>query len=113
MDELPVLVGSARRHFGDVVFLGISWDRFGREGAVADSASAVADAVAEARVPYDTLLYTGEPEDLYEALSLEARSIPQTFVYDAFGREVARFEEEVDRQALEEAIERARRAPSG
>ena len=113
MDELPVLAGSARRHDGDVVFLGISWDRFGGDGPEADLLSTVAETAASARIPYETLVFTGEPEELYEALSLEERSIPQTFVYDASGREVARFEGEVDERELEEAVGRAKRAPSG
>ena len=112
MDELPVLAGSAKRHAGKVRFLGISWDRFGGERHGADTLSTVAETASSAGVPYGTLVFTGEPEDLFEGLSLEARSIPQTFVYDASGKEVARFGEEVEAAALEEAIGRAKRAPS-
>jgi cytochrome c biogenesis protein CcmG, thiol:disulfide interchange protein DsbE len=108
VSELPVLAESARAHEGKVRFLGISWDRFTEEGPVEATVSKVRATAAQAGLPYETLLYTGEPQALWDGLGLSARTIPQTFVLDAKGREIARFEEEVDSRGLEDALRRAR-----
>lgn len=108
--ELPILSESARKQEGRVRFLAVSWDRFTEEGPVEETLAKVRATAARAGLPYETLLYTGEPGPLWESLGLSARTIPQTFVFDASGREIARFEEEVDSKALEDAIRRAREA---
>ncbi|MGH7149088.1 MAG: TlpA family protein disulfide reductase [Planctomycetota bacterium] len=106
--ELPVLSESARTHAGKVRFLGVSWDRFTEPGPIEETLAKVRASATRAGLPYETLLYTGDPESLWEGLGLSARTVPQTFVLDGRGREVARFEEEVDSKSLEDAIRRAR-----
>ncbi|HKB17136.1 MAG TPA: redoxin domain-containing protein [Planctomycetota bacterium] len=108
--ELPVLSESARTHEGRVRFLGVSWDRFTDQGPVEETVAKVRATARRGGLPYETLLYTGDPEALWEGLGLSARTIPQTFVFDGEGREIARFEEEVGAKALEGAIRRARGA---
>jgi thiol-disulfide isomerase/thioredoxin len=107
VEELPAFAKSARAHAGKVRFLGVSWDGFTGQGSAEEIRAAVEGAAGKAGLPYPTLVFFGAGEDLFEGLGLEARTVPQTFVFDAAGKPVARFEEQVEPAALEEAIRKA------
>jgi thiol-disulfide isomerase/thioredoxin len=111
VDELPILTRLARAHAARVGFLGVSWDRFAAEGGLEETVAKVRAVAGRAGLPYETLVFGGPPESLWDGLGLSARTVPQTFVLDAAGREVARFEDEVVEEALEAAIRRASGGP--
>lgn len=80
VEELPRLVRSAAG-LGDVAeLLGVSWDLFDHPGdakKVAKKVGAFADSVG---VGYPSVLYTGQPQELFDACKLDYELIPQTLV---------------------------------
>jgi thiol-disulfide isomerase/thioredoxin len=80
VEELPRLVRSAAG-LGDIAeFLGVSWDLFDHPGdakKVAKKVGAFADSVG---VGYASVLYTGQPQELFDACKLDYELIPQTLV---------------------------------
>jgi thiol-disulfide isomerase/thioredoxin len=80
VDELPRLVRAAAGAGSLAEFLGVSWDLFDHPGDPVARAGQVAAFAESMGVGYPSVLYTGEPETLFEALGLEVRLVPQTFV---------------------------------
>lgn len=80
VDELPRLVRAAAGVADIGEFLGLSWDLFDHPGephAVAKKVAAFADSVG---VGYPSVLFVGEPGELFAALGLNSELIPQTIV---------------------------------
>lgn len=85
VDELPRLIEAAELLAGSVEFVGISWDRFENPGPPERVAAEVAEFAGEQGVPYESAVFTGTPDELFEGLALTCRFIPQTFVLAADG----------------------------
>lgn len=86
VEELPRLV---RAHAGAAEladFLGVSWDLFDQPGEPVEVAARVARFADGVGVGYPSVLYTGTPASLFEALALGSEFIPQTLVLAADGR---------------------------
>lgn len=80
VDELPRLVRAAAGVADIGEFLGLSWDLFDHPGepqAVAKKVATFADSVG---VGYPSVLFVGEPAELFAALGLDSELIPQTIV---------------------------------
>ncbi len=80
VDELPRLVRAAAGVADIGEFLGLSWDLFDHPGdpqAVAKKVATFADSVG---VGYPSVLFVGEPKELFAALGLSSELIPQTIV---------------------------------
>ncbi|MSQ01327.1 MAG: TlpA family protein disulfide reductase [Myxococcales bacterium] len=81
VDELPRLVRAAAGVADIGEFMGLSWDLFDHPGdphVVAKKVAAFADSVG---VGYASVLFVGEPAELFAALGLDSELIPQTVVY--------------------------------
>lgn len=108
--ELPILGDLHKAHGEEITFLGLSWDRFEQFTDEAGTAKAIEETCAEHGLAYDMAIFRGSPEELFEALELEQRLIPQTFLYDAEGREVFHYmgslEEPGAEAQLREAVEK-------
>ncbi len=81
VDELPRLVRAAAGVADIGEFMGLSWDLFDHPGdpdAVAKKVASFADSVG---VGYASVLFVGEPAELFAALGLDSELIPQTVVY--------------------------------
>lgn len=90
VEELPRLV---RAHAGladAAEFIGVSWDLFDHPGDPKKVAKKVAKFADSAGVGYPSVLFTGEPDQLFEALGLSSQLIPQTVVIAADGTELFR-----------------------
>ena len=86
VDELPRLVRAAAGVADVGEFLGISWDLFDHPGdplTVAKKVGAFADSVG---VGYGSVLFAGEPSELFAALGLDSELIPQTVVLGLDGK---------------------------
>jgi thiol-disulfide isomerase/thioredoxin len=88
VEELPRLVRAHAAIADSVDFLGVSWDLFDHPGDAAKVARDVARFADGAGVGYGSVLFTGEPAELFRALNLSVELIPQTFVFAADGRMV-------------------------
>lgn len=112
MEELPDLAAVARESAGtNVAFLGISLDAW-VTGDGAESEEKVRKALASAGVSYPNLVYTGDQDPLLEGFRIPG-SIPYSILYDSEGRDVKRFEEQVEIEALRRAIAAEARKGSG
>lgn len=85
VEELPLLVALHGRIGGRLDFVGVGWELFssaeGPEGALR-----AVEAVARAHgVGWRTLVFTGEPHELFAGLELADELIPQTLLLDADG----------------------------
>lgn len=76
--ELPLLVELHGRWNGQVNFLGVSWDRFMPDGTPFQALRRVDELCISQGVGWPNLVFTGEPDELFERLSLPTRTIPQT-----------------------------------
>ena len=88
VDELPRLVRAAAGVADVGEFIGVSWDLFdhpGKPAAVAKKVGLFADSVG---VGYPSVLFTGTPAELFEALGFDVHTVPQTLVIAANGRVV-------------------------
>lgn len=86
VDELPRLVRAAAGVADVGEFMGISWDLFDHPGdplTVAKKVGTFADSVG---VGYGSLLFVGEPSELFAALGLDSELIPQTVVLGPDGK---------------------------
>jgi thiol-disulfide isomerase/thioredoxin len=101
VEELPLLAALHERLSGQADFLGVSWDLF-EGGAPRTVAQAVAVFAREHGIVYPSLLVDAEPERFFEALSLEFRQIPQTWVVSASGEVIHRVEGILDEAAADE-----------
>lgn len=86
VDELPRLVRAAAGVAEVGEFVGVSWDLFDHPGKPATVAKKVAQFADSAGVGYPSVLFTGKPEELFEALGLAVHQVPQTFVLAPDGR---------------------------
>ena len=82
VDELPRLVRAAAGIGDRAEVIGLSWDRFDRQGASdpAADAAAVAAFADGYGVGYPSLLFTGAPEELYAICGIDWQYVPQTIV---------------------------------
>ena len=88
VDELPRLV-RAHAGAGDTAdFIGVSWDLFDHPGEPRRVAKAVAQFADSAGIGYASVLFTGQPAELFAALNLDFELIPQTIVLAPDGRVV-------------------------
>lgn len=81
VDELPRLVRAAAGVADIGEFMGLSWDLFDHPGDPTVVAAKVAAFADNAGVGYPSVLFVGEPNELFEALGLDSQLIPQTVVY--------------------------------
>ncbi len=88
VDELPRLVRAAAGAGDTADFIGVSWDLFDHPGDPKKVAKAVAQFADSAGVGYASVLFTGQPAELFAALNLDFELIPQTLVLAADGRVV-------------------------
>src|SRR6185503_155803 len=103
VEELPDLAAVARESAGtNVAFLGISLDAW-VTGDGAETGEKVRKALAAAGVSYPNLVYTGDQDPLLEGFRLSG-AIPYSILYDSNGRDVKRFEAQVEIEALRRAI---------
>lgn len=92
VDELPLLIDLARRYQDRVDFLGVSWDLFDPRGEDDDIVEHVARFADGNGVIWPSVLVTASPESFFSALGLSFRQVPQTWIIDSDGRELARFD---------------------
>jgi thiol-disulfide isomerase/thioredoxin len=103
VEELPALAAVARESAGtNVAFLGISLDAW-VTGDGAETGEKVRKALAAAGVSYPNLVYTGDQDPLLEGFRMPG-AIPFSILYDSEGRDVKRFEAQVEIEALRRAI---------
>src|SRR5262249_51632159 len=84
--ELPRLVRAAAGLADRADFLGVSWDLFDHPGRPATVAKKVAQFADNAGVGYASVLFTGEPAELFRLCGLDHELIPQTLVIAPGGR---------------------------
>lgn len=112
MEELPDLAALAREAGGtNAAFLGISLDTW-VTGEGAETGDKVRKALAAAGVSYPNLVYTGDQDPLLEGFRLPG-SIPYSILYDSEGRDVKRFDEQVEIEAVRRAIAAETRKAAG
>ena len=112
MEELPDLAALAREVGGtNVAFLGISLDPW-VTGEGAETGDKVRKALAAAGISYPNLVYTGDQDPLLEGFRLPG-SIPYSILYDSEGRDVARFDEQIEIEAVRRAIAAETRKAAG
>lgn len=80
VDELPRLVRAAAGVAGLGEFIGVSWELFDHPEDPARAAKKVATFADSVGVGYPSVLYTGEPKELFALLGLDVELIPQTVV---------------------------------
>ena len=103
MDELPDLAALARESGGtNVAFLGISLDAW-VSGDGEETGDKVRKALAAAGISYPNVVYTGDQDPLLEGFRLPGAS-PYSILYDSEGRDVKRFEEQIEIETLRRAI---------
>ncbi len=88
VDELPRLVRAAAGVADLGEFIGVSWDLFDHPGKPAQVAKKVAQFADSAGVGYGSVLFTGSPQELFDACGLDFEQIPQTVVIAPDGRVV-------------------------
>jgi thiol-disulfide isomerase/thioredoxin len=112
MEELPDLAALAREAGGsNAAFLGISLDTW-VTGEGPETGDKVRKALAAAGVSYPNLVYTGDQDPLLEGFRLPG-SIPYSILYDSEGRDVKRFDEQVEIEAVRRAIAAETRKAAG
>ena len=93
--ELPHLVELRRQTRGRADFVGVGWEGFQGIGTPEDWVAAV-DAKSRAHaVDWSTMVFEGQPDELFQGLDLGVHTVPQIWVYDTAGRVVKRIEGEV------------------
>lgn len=101
VEELPLLAKLHRELAGEADFHGVSWDLF-EGGAPGEVAAAVASFSRGHGIGYPSLLLDVAPESFFEALQLEFRMIPQTWVVSAGGEIIHRVEGILDEASAEQ-----------
>lgn len=86
VDELPRLVRAMAGVAGVGEFVGLSWDLFDHPGDPDEVAKKVAAFADNAGVGYPSLLFTGEPEELFRLCGLDLHLVPQTLVIAPDGK---------------------------
>ncbi len=105
VDELPLLAELAKRLDGRADLVGISWDRFENPGPPEEAAREVATFAGDHGIPYDTILFTGTPDELFDGVGLGWRFIPQTFVLAADGTCVRHIQGELTAADVEALVQ--------
>lgn len=106
VEELPDLVELVQAHAGAIDAVGISWELFSssRPGAVQR-----VEAVARRHgLAWPSWIFDGEPEELFEGLSLTDRLIPQTTLFGPGGKRRFHHVGALDATALRELDRRIR-----
>ena len=80
VDELPRLVRAAAGVADIGEFLGVSWDLFDHPADPEVAAKKVAAFADSVGVGYGSVLFVGDPKELFAALGLTSELIPQTHV---------------------------------
>lgn len=88
VDELPRLVRAAAGLGSQADMIGVSWDLFDHPGDARQVAARVADFAASSGVGFPSVLFTGEPAELFAACGLDVELVPQTLVLAPDGRVV-------------------------
>jgi thiol-disulfide isomerase/thioredoxin len=103
LEELPLLL-ALHAEVPNPDFLGVSWELFmGWEGP--EEACQRTRALG---LPFPVAVYTGPPEELFQALGIESGTIPHTVIYAEDGRVVVRLDrplEEPDLELLRAALQ--------
>lgn len=88
VDELPRLVRTAAGLGAQADMLGVSWDLFDHPGDPRQVAARVADFAASSGVGFASVLFTGDPAELFAACGLDVELVPQTLVLAPDGKVV-------------------------
>ena len=80
VDELPRLVRAAAGLGDAAEFIGVSWDLFDHPGVPSKVAGKVASFASSSGVGFASVLFTGQPEELFLACGLDVHLVPQTIV---------------------------------
>ena len=86
VDELPRLVRAAAGLGGAADMIGVSWDLFDHPGDPRKVATKVAAFASSSGVGFASVLFTGTPQELFEACGLDIELVPQTLVLAPDGR---------------------------
>ncbi len=81
VDELPRLVRAAAGLGNTAEFIGVSWDLFDHPGVPSKVAAKVASFASSSGVGFASVLFTGQPEELFRACGLDVHLVPQTIVF--------------------------------
>lgn len=104
VEELPLLAALHRRLSARADFRGVSWDLF--EGGTPEAiAQHVAGFARVHGIAYDSVLVDAAPEAFFEALEMDFRQIPQTWVVDRQGKLIHRLEGILDQAAADQIAE--------
>jgi thiol-disulfide isomerase/thioredoxin len=106
VEELPRVDGLVARLGDSALVVGVSWELFERFGK--DEFAVLKDLthfVAEQSLAMPTLVFRGEPDQLFQALSLGFEQIPQTRILDAGGQQLHAFEGPMAEVDLDRAAE--------
>lgn len=106
VEELPALAALARKYSDRVEFVGISWDLYVPDITEEEAQEKVVRAFQKASIPYESLLVRGSPEELGEVFALETLVIPQSFLFDRNGKQIASFEVLVEEASLKQVEEK-------
>jgi thiol-disulfide isomerase/thioredoxin len=101
VEELPLLAELHKRLAAKADFHGVSWDLF-EGGSPQGGARHVADFARAHGISYDSVLVNSSPDAFFEALEMDFRQIPQTWVLDAQGSVIHRVEGILDRAGADE-----------
>lgn len=88
VDELPRLVRAAAGLAGAAEMIGVSWDLFDHPDDPTKAAKKVAQFAASSGVGFASVLFTGEPNQLFDICGLDVHLVPQTLVLAPDGRVV-------------------------
>jgi thiol-disulfide isomerase/thioredoxin len=103
VEELPDLVAFAGEHAGkDAGLIGVSLDAW-VTGEGAETEEKVKKALADVGAGYANFIYRGDQDPLLEAFGLPG-PIPYSILYDRDGREIRRWEGEVDIPDLRQTL---------
>ena len=106
VEELPELRRLADSLGGEVVFVGVSWERFQASGGTKDSMLAIQIEMEKHGLSWDTLMLDDEvdPDRFFSHLKMDCHTIPQTWVVDDDGKILKRIETVLDTRATDEII---------
>ncbi len=96
LEELPRIQRITDAVAGQADMISVSWERFDDDRAAPLLVAHVEGFQRAHALRLHTLIYTGDPEALFSALSLPVHTIPQTRVLDASGGVLRAFEGPLD-----------------
>ncbi len=100
VSELPLLVALRARWKGRADFIGVGWEGFSGGADPATLIRNVEAVAAEYDVDWATLVFEGDPDQLWTALELDNHQIPQTLVLHPDGRVMVHHKGELDDAAI-------------